>query len=211
DVTGTVLLGRGISIGGPSNTIGGLEPGAGNVAGGGGIGASGNVVGGNLIGTDVTGTGALWGGGGGIAGRNNLIGGTTAAARNIIAGSVLLSSANGNRVQGNYIGTDITGTKALGGGVSIDQGADNLIGGTEPGASNLISGGIGLGDSASFNKIQGNRIGTDVTGTKALGGGGIGSSGYDNTIGGSTPGAGNLISRNRTNGLALAGGGGNGS
>ena len=50
-------------------------------------------------------------------------------------------------VQGNYIGTDVTGTRALGTtifGIQISS-APNLIGGTTAGAGNLISGnGIGI-------------------------------------------------------------------
>jgi hypothetical protein len=49
-----------------------------------------------------------------------------------------------NIVQGNFIGTDVTGTKALsnvsGEGVHLEGGAsNNTIGGTVPGTGNLIS------------------------------------------------------------------------
>ena len=49
----------------------------------------------------------------------------------------------GNVIQGNTIGTDATGTRALGNaddGVSISASSGNLVGGTTPGALNLISG-----------------------------------------------------------------------
>src|SRR5215212_2813799 len=43
------------------------------------------------------------------------------------------SDATGNRIAGNYVGTDASGTKALGNtlyGVYIDSGSNNIIGGT---------------------------------------------------------------------------------
>ena len=51
---------------------------------------------------------------------NNTIGGTAAGARNVISGNgsdgvvFIDGSATGNLVAGNYIGTDVTGTMALG-------------------------------------------------------------------------------------------------
>src|SRR4029077_21049546 len=109
-----------------------------------------------------------------------LIGGTTVAARNIISGN---GNANAvdffagvpndmNTVQGNFIGTDVTGTVALPNleGMNI-FGSGAVIGGltatpgTPPG--NVISGNSGFGASlngSSSNLIQGNIIGTDVTG-----------------------------------------------
>ena len=62
-----------------------------------------------------------------------LVGGLTPGARNVIPGNsdgVFIRGA-GSKVQGNYIGTDITGTLALGNsgnGVTAGEGA--LIGGT---------------------------------------------------------------------------------
>jgi CSLREA domain-containing protein len=231
DVTGTALLmsSRGLDIEAPANTIGGLEAGAGNVIAGGVsiFGGNSNVVQGNLIGTDFTGTVFLTGelqiGSGG---SHNLIGGTTAAARNILAGGVFIAS-NANQVQGNYIGTDITGTVALhgkepvvgdpsgGGNGVIITGLANTIGGDTPGAGNLISGnpasGVYLFTSAANNSLEGNRIGTDVTGTKPLGNSfdGVRCTGRFNFIGGFAPGAGNLISGNVEDGLAMEGSGGN--
>jgi CSLREA domain-containing protein len=247
DLTGTAFVANSLSISGIRlesgffTTIGGLEAGAGNViAGGIAIFASSSVVEGNLIGTDVTGTVFLSSGDTGrvtggveITGSafNNLIGGATAAARNIIPGGVNIGGlASFNRVEGNYIGTDITGTIALGGlksfpaggsgagnGVFI-AGTNNTIGGTVPGTGNLISGntafgvgsGVFLDRSAQKNVLQGNQIGTDVTGTKRLGNFvGVTSFGFNNMIGGSVPGAGNIISGNDTYGLRLVGDGGN--
>ena len=58
---------------------------------------------------------------------------------------------NDNVIQGNFIGTDATGTAALpngasgNGGIILFFGQNNTIGGTTPGARNLISGNIGDG------------------------------------------------------------------
>jgi titin len=113
-----------------------------------------------------------------------------------------VTGANDSRVQGNFIGTDYTGTKALPGqweGVMV-QGESNLIGGATPGTGNVISGNvIGVDLRAPGNSVQGNLIGPDLTGTIALGNGcGIylADSAANNTIGGTTPGTGNVISGN---------------
>jgi hypothetical protein len=77
------------------------------------------------------------------------------------------------------------------------------IGGTTAAVRNIISGnglhGIEIGD-ASTTLIQGNFIGTDVNGTGNLGNTGIGISlnSTNNTIGGVTAGAGNIIAFNGT-------------
>src|SRR5262249_8967925 len=132
---------------------------------------------GNYIGTDVTGTLALANPQGiGDNGFRTIIGGTLPGARNLISGNpqqgIVLAGTN-SMVKGNYIGTDWTGTVALGNGqgVQIYEGSGNTIGGTMSGAGNLISGnsqeGIFIDFRSSASTIQGNLIGTDVTGTKA--------------------------------------------
>src|SRR5262249_19659932 len=134
---------------------------------------------------------------------NNTIGGTAAGARNVISGNnpgvwFTCTSGSANLVEGNFIGTDVTGTAALGSGFAgVDRRADdNTIGGTTAGARNVISGNLGDGvlilSGARKNLVQGNFIGTDVTGTKSLGsnssnGVRIASSSSDNIIGGMTP------------------------
>jgi hypothetical protein len=196
--------------------------------------SNGNVVEGNIIGLNAAGTaargnGAVQGGFGIFinAGSNNTIGGTTAAARNIISGNgnssgwsggiLLTTGSSGNLMQGNYIGTDISGTAALGNvsqGINIDHSSGNTIGGLTAGARNLISGNAGMGinifdTSATSNTIQGNYIGTNVTGTAALGNTDTGVNIWDannNTIGGITAGAGNLISGNGGKGIYIGGG-----
>ena len=84
--------------------------------------------------------------------------------------------ATGNLVAGNFIGTDVTGTVALGNGadgVVIDTSASgNTIGGTTAAARNIISANADAGveiHGANDNLVEGDYIGTDVTGTVALG------------------------------------------
>src|SRR5262249_12748124 len=147
---------------------------------------------------------------------NNTIGGSTPAARNIISGNgrdaVLITGtgAAGNLVQGNFIGTDVTGTTALANdtGIELVSGAShNTVGGTAVADRNIISGNGGNGIFVSSddpqapvtgNVIQNNFIGVDVSGNISLPdlGNGMVISGTasSNMIG--TSGAGNTISAN---------------
>ena len=236
DITGTVDMGNtGFAIyilDGDSTTVGGTTPAARNVFSGNDasavyIAGDGNVVQGNLIGTDASGTVAIGNGnddyndhGVRIHGVGNTVGGATAAARNVIAahvgaGVAVLATSADNVVQGNYIGTDITGTVAMGNwyGVQIYRATGNLIGGSGEGEGNVISastigGGVHITDVISTdNLVQGNLIGTDASGSSQLGsqkyGVVVGAS--DNTIGGTTPGAGNTIAFNGEPILVLSG------
>jgi titin len=215
-----------------TNTIGGTTPGARNVISGNkqdGVllashGSAGNKVLGNYIGTNAAGSAKLGNGlyGVEVSEPNNVVGGAVAGSRNVISGNaksgVVLykATATGNMVQGNYIGTDATGTRDLGNtGRGVDfttYAASNILGGTTPAACNLISGndggGVGVYNGSAFNLIQGNCIGLDAAGNRALGNGGTGvaiSNSGPNTIGGAVAGAGNVISAN-TQGIALASG-----
>jgi uncharacterized repeat protein (TIGR01451 family) len=186
------------------------------------LGGSRAVVEGNYFGTDITGTVAVGNTQSGldINTSDNTIGGTTPQARNVISGSgeagIILHgsfSAVRNLIQGNYIGTDATGTVALGNdeiGVAIGCASDNTIGGTTPGTRNVISGNGGYGvliddcHSTSRNKVWGNYIGLDATGTVAVGNQVVGvSAGKGSMIGRSTPGAGNVIAFNSGSGVVL--------
>lgn len=207
--------------------IGGTADGAGNLVSGNlndgiylWVATSNTVIEGNLVGTTADGLHGLGNGGIGISDNQSpfggtRIGGTNPAARNIVSGNQgggILLEANNGLLQGNYIGTDITGTAAIGNG---NWGVNayyysSTIGGTEEGAGNLISGNLGTGIAMTLTSntvIQGNKIGTDVTGELALGNGGYGGIfaffGGNNLIGGSTPTARNLISGNIGNPIFL--------
>jgi hypothetical protein len=240
DVAGTHAIPNGCGVQAlyinMGDQYGGTAPGAGNVISGNGTGlylqdfSAPGFVEGNLIGTDVTGTAALGNGtgiwlAGPIVPSNGMIGGINdvapdgtvyRTAGNLISGNGIgIRNAFGNAIEGNYIGTDITGTKSLGNGtgISSNEGFSNTtIGGTTPGARNIISGngrGVGLGVQngggvASGNLIEGNYIGTDVTGTHALGnnlGITVGHNSIGNIIGGTTSGARNIISGNFGDGI----------
>jgi titin len=145
-----------------------------------------------------------------VTGNQNTIGGTSAAARNVIAGPTLNTgltiSGSNNTVQGNFIGTDITGNQVaaendLETGLSV-TGSNNTIGGTVAGADNVISGnedGLGLGGTG--NTVQGNLIGLGASGgLLGNGGAGISISGpgtpQNNLIGGNTAAAANVVAGN---------------
>jgi hypothetical protein len=128
----------------------------------------------------------------------NLIGGTTPQARNVLSGSgegVYIPSGKANLIQNNYIGTDPKGTGAVGNfdGVVVTDG--NTVGGSDPGAGNLISGNVREGIGGSPSVVQGNLVGTDALGTSVLSNGsfGLDINGANALIGGPTPGAGNVI------------------
>jgi hypothetical protein len=150
-----------------------------------------------------------------------LISGGGSTIRGLVVHSFLYSGiamypGGGNRVENCYIGTDPTGTLDRGNrryGVYIAGGSSgNTIGGTTPAAMNVISGndrsGVGIYEaSTSANLIVGNRIGTNAAGTAALGNAqrgvemALGTT--RNTVGGTSAGAGNLISGNTWEGIAL--------
>lgn len=217
--------------------IGGREPGARNLISGGyyadvyilGPAATGNVVEGNLMGTKASGMASLiLGSASGVTladgASANLIGGTVIEARNVLSSSEStggnyvgvnvvftlfppLAAPFANQIKGNFFGLNVLGTGVInsdadptGYGVIL-AGHDNVVGGTEPGARNVISGnqnaGVSLGwDTATGNLVQGNFIGTDESGTQPLGNGAgvqILHLASNNTIGGIAPGAGNRV------------------
>jgi Astacin (Peptidase family M12A) len=238
DVSGTKAIANGLTglkivNGAHNNLIGGTVTGAGNVLSGNGEygvaivndGTTGNLVQGNLIGLGAGGTNGVPNVFSGLlidsGAQSNIIGGTVTGARNIISGNitagVFLTGAgtSDNVVEGNYIGTDITGTNAIGNtiaGIYLPGGAqNNIIGGTIPAARNVISGNASYGvylldPSTSGNLVEGNYIGVTPDGAHALGNGFAGviifGGATNNTIGGG-PGAGNVVSGNFSYGFYL--------
>ena len=152
-----------------------------------------------------------------------------------------LATNGGNLIEGNFIGTDPTGTitdpDGVCGtfdelwnyyGVRIDGSSGNTIGSTAPFGRNVISGNLNWGvyisgSGATGNTVQANYIGTDVTGSADLGngstcvppygGGGVSINwnAAGNTIGGWMTGQGNLISGNGYYGIDIGGNGPSGN
>jgi hypothetical protein len=228
--------GTGVFINGPSNNrIGGTTEAARNLISGNAAGidirgttsinAMGNLVQGNFIGTDFAGTADLGNSFNGVFlfRAVTTIGGTVPGARNIISGNgnkgIAFDFTSGTLVQGNYIGSDRTGTVDLGntqaGLIVTTSSADNTFGGTTPAARNIVSGNDDHGFQirqvgTDRNLVQGNYIGTQANGTSALGNSRFGviveNRASDNIIGGTASGAGNVISGNGSNGVGIGGG-----
>ena len=247
NAAGNAALGhfRGIDlVGKPSAdiTIGGLTDtpgtGAGNVISGnssnGGISNDGIHVSnrpgslriqGNLIGLDATGTTAVSNGVSGIYFEDAipgasllLVGGTEPGARNVIFNNRItgiFSNAIGLVVQGNFIGTDITGavrpplavgSANHGDGITVGGGSV-LIGGDTAAARNVISCiGRGLRLASGLTTLQGNYIGTTVDGSTPLGNQPAGVRVENDAvalIGGTAPGQGNVIAHSFTGGIEV--------
>jgi len=111
-----------------------------------------------------------------------------------------------NRVVGNFIGTDRTGTSSLGNtgfGIHL-AGSNNVIGGTVERACNVVSGSTnnGIVIIGNGNRIEGNFIGTDVTGKNPLPNDGLGVSIVENATENVIKR--NLIAFNMSDGIAVA-------
>lgn len=116
------------------------------------------------------------------------------------------AGSDSNVVMGNYIGTNPDGTSVAGNrtGVSIVDGAANVVG-----PDNVISGnhndGVWIeGSSATDNQITGNYIGTDASGAAALPNGGNGVSIWMAQY--TWVGPGNVIAGNEWDGVFIGGG-----
>jgi hypothetical protein len=241
DITGTISLGNGnngVLLGAPGNVIGGTNASARNLISGNGQSgvyindafASNNWVCGNFIGTSSNGAAALSNTVDGVTilrATHNLIGGSLPGAGNLISGNgergvymfTTTSNVLENRIEGNLIGTDLTGRTNLGNrysGVGLTLANQNYVGGTNPSARNIISGnrqsGVAIDSNSVANVVAGNYIGIDVTGTNALPNSFNGVSilsGTSNVIGGVLAGAGNIISGNTQNGVFISSSGSN--
>jgi len=196
-------------------------------SGGAGVITTGIVVQNNYLGTNAAGTAAISGSQQGIfmsevqgvtiGGASGSLGGSCSGVCNLISGSangvgIMVSglTSSGNLIQGNFFGTDVTGTAVIPNGqlANIDVSATGsvTIGGTAAGTGNLISGepiqGTGIlfdgGGGGPYN-VQGNYIGTTTTGNAVLAnaGSGIHVVGATNVIiGGTTVAARNVIGGN---------------
>jgi hypothetical protein len=194
----------------------------------------GTSIEGNFIGTDPTGTIDSGNGlagvdieGDSVAGSPSqaMVGGTTPAARNLISGNdrggVFIGGrfggeqADSMRVQGNYVGTDRSGTKDLGNdgiGLDIEAASGTTVGGTTAASRNVVSGNGSAGVDlvvASGTKMLGNRIGTTASGTGALGNADSGvlveGGSSNNLIGDGTAAGSNTIAFNRLEGVLVDG------
>lgn len=146
-----------------------------------------NLIQGNYIGTNASGSSARANGSSGVAlwsgASGNTVGGDTPGERNIISGNgedgvevVGIGTAD-NTISGNYIGTDASGSIAIGNGSAgvriAGQAQDNIVGGFTAGERNILSGnllGVYIGDEGTTgNYISGNYIGTSADRQVALG------------------------------------------
>jgi hypothetical protein len=135
---------------------------------------------------------------------------------------IVLQTAGGNLIAGNFIGTNSTGTAGTNiaaDDVLIESGSSgNTVGGLTPGARDVLvnnnAGGSTLGagvdiEGASANLVVGNFVGTSASGTMSLAGGTsslgilIAAGATNNTVGGTTAAARNLISGNKGSGVQI--------
>src|SRR5690606_21920671 len=118
--------------------------------------------------------------GGGVPGQGNLISANGLGLDMPFAGIVFASgqggqATDGNLIQGNFIGTVISGTQRLGNGatgITFFSAVANRIFDNVISANGTFVVGFGTdfpGFAPSGNVLQGNKVGTDVTGTQPLG------------------------------------------
>jgi CSLREA domain-containing protein len=161
------------------------------------VGGDNSILTGNYIGTDPTGRRAKPHGAdhNGINGDTEpgstglRIGGLLASERNLISGNTgagITPNTDDNDwvIQGNYIGVDSTGMKALPnssaegpGGLSLDNSNGHKVGGRETTAVNVISGNLNAGiapDNTVGIEIRGNLIGVGRDGKTSVGNQGAG-------------------------------------
>ena len=213
----------GLTVTGDRATIEGLIINSFDAAGIGLLGSDGSVIIGNYVGLGPSGAVGAANGTGIVISQsaaNSTIGGHLEAHRNIISGNTGagidlsgLSGTAGNRIVGNFIGTDVTGTQALGNGIGVqlsDGVQNNTVGSSTAVERNVISGnGTGVriaGADTQQNAIYGNYIGTDLTGGLAIPnttGVHILNGARFNSVGGTATSQGNVISANSVYGVDL--------
>ncbi|WP_265594533.1 M12 family metallopeptidase [Haloferula sp. BvORR071] len=184
-----------------------------------GVGTTGNTVRGNFAGTTASGTAALGNGFAGITlfqgASNNRIEDNVMSGNGSVGLAIRDAGTTANRVYRNFIGTNAAGTATVPNafaGVDLSGGSSGNFLGEGPGSGNLISGnavyGAFVADAGpGGNAIRNNRIGPDVYGVAAFTNQfdaiAIGASANGTTVGGSEPGAANLIRGNAGRGIVL--------
>jgi titin len=120
---------------------------------------------------------------------------------------VLVGGGAGDTITDDYIGMDASGTTARGDefGVVLEGGASRTLLSGDVISGNTDAGVYIIGPTTSNNRVQGDFIGTNYTGEGALGNGWDGvvitDGANGNTIGGTTAGAGDVISANGIDGV----------
>lgn len=230
NATGNAALGNGgsgIRVLSTSNGIhiGDTGPGQGNLISGNllrGVvlesNTDGVLIAANYIGSNVDGTAAIGNVEAGIvlSGNNHVIGGS-GAARNLISGNagngIIVIGGGASSIVGNRIGTNLAGNASLPNtayGIRVAQTTSLLIGGTAAGTGNLISGnarGVSIESAASHVTMAGNILGLNASADAVLPNSSnadtITITGPDATIGGTMPGAGNIIAGNQNTAISV--------
>ena len=213
-ITGAVIRGNQISGTGTNISMAAIHL----------VSCSNAIIQGNLIGVSADGMSPISNNGSGIfingGSGGNLIGGPGAEDGNVISGNlghgIQMINTPSNTIQGNLIGTNASGDAAIANArngiyVTAASSTNTIIGGTEQGEGNLISGNGWNGiEVAFFNTgamIQGNTIGADITGDlgipNTLNGVKLLDT-TDNLLGGAQVAAGNQIAFNTEYGVLVA-------
>jgi len=182
DATGNVAAPDGTGISDTTNSVTILDNViSGNSGAGIALTGSSSVVEGNLVGTNAAGSAALpnsaTSGAISVGGVDNVVGGTAAPDRNVISGNagngILVSTASA-AVQGNYIGTDVTGSRAIpnaGDGIHLTVAGTQIISG-QPSAPQRIwfNTGFGIRNEMDTTRFTANSIHANHAGGIAVGG-----------------------------------------
>ena len=208
-------------MGGPGNTIGSSASRnviSGNTTSGIGLdGADNTVIIGNFVGTDITGQLSIPNQTNGIEVKDsfdNHIGGAN-NERNLVSGNtqngiyIYGNTSVNNWVTGNIIGTRSDGTTALpnnGSGIRVEA-DENIIGTNSDGNGDEAEGNVtssngmhGVYVSGSNNRIAANRIQSSLSGS-----GVVIEGGFQNTVGGVSDAARNVIGGNAASGVSISG------
>jgi uncharacterized repeat protein (TIGR01451 family) len=228
--SGVVIGGIGMNPGPTGVTVGGTTAGDGNVIsaynfdGVSVTNGSQELIAGNFLGTDKTGSFNV---SGPLPPFDGIV--LNGSSNNSITGNVisqfsfegiqLTGNSTQNLINGNNIGTDVTGSVALNLNIINDlakpldiaaSATDNTIGGVTPADRNVISGNAAAGPAvllqAPNTLFEGNYVGIGLNDKSLINRGlGVLISANDVTLGGTTPGAGNVISGNAGDGVSVAG------